>query len=180
MKHIILIGFKHVGKSAVGKNLSQELGLAYIDLDNKIEERYAKENNEKLTCRQIMLKHGELVFRDCESRALTEVLGEGEQRVVAVGGGAPLREENRNLMARHLVIHVSAPRNVVYERIMLNGRPAFFPDNEEPIISFLRLWEEREKIFQSLANCTVYNNGPLDQVVANIKAILTLNKILTV
>ena len=180
MKQIILIGFKHVGKSAVGRELSRELGLVYVDLDHKIEERYADENNEKLACRQIMLKHGELIFRERESRALADVLAAGEQRVTALGGGAPLREENRRLMAGHLIIHISAPRSVVYERIMLNGRPAFFPDNEEPIISFLRLWEEREKIFQSLADCTVHNNGSLNEAVANIKAVLTSNKILTV
>ena len=174
MKHIILIGFKNVGKSVVAQSLARTLNCRHLDLDDKIEEIYQKKNNDNLSCRQIMLKHGEVFFRDSESQALTAILSEKEQRVIAVGGGTPLREENKKIMTGHLIIHVSAQRNVVYERIMLNGRPAFFPENDEPIVSFLRLWEEREKVFQSMANCTVYNNGPLKQVVNNIREILLL------
>lgn len=176
MKHIILIGFKHVGKSAVGRSLAQVLNLKHLDLDKEIEIVQRNETGLDLPCRQIMLKHGELFFRDLESKVLTKILETDEQMVLSVGGGTPLKEENRKAMDGQLVIHVSAPRSVVYERIMLNGRPAFFPDSEEPLISFLRLWEEREKIFQGMAHCTVHNNGPLEQVVENIKKILSLKQ----
>lgn len=172
MKHIILIGFKHVGKSVVGRSLAQDLNLIHLDLDREIELAQRNESVIDLSCRQIMLKHGELFFRDLESKILIKTLETDRQLVLSVGGGAPMREENRKAMDGHLVIHISAPRSVVYERIMLRGLPAFFPVSEEPLVSFLHLWEEREKVFQGMANCTVYNNGSMEQIVENIKKLL--------
>ena len=42
MKRIFLIGYMGAGKTTVGKVLSQQLGLSFIDLDHYIEGRYHK------------------------------------------------------------------------------------------------------------------------------------------
>lgn len=42
MKRIFLIGYMGAGKTTVGKVLSRQLGLSFIDLDHYIEGRYHK------------------------------------------------------------------------------------------------------------------------------------------
>ena len=107
IKHIILLGFKHVGKSTVGKHLGKKLQMPFIDLDDRIKENYHRQQGEALSCREIFHRHGETFFRDCETQALREVL-RLSPAVIAVGGGTPLRPENQNLLKSHLLIYLTA------------------------------------------------------------------------
>jgi shikimate dehydrogenase len=90
------------------------------------------------------------------------------QRVIAVGGGIPIELRNQILLKNHLVINVTAPKGVVFERIMVNGWPAFFPQEVDPYISFQKLWLERTPHYDALAIMTINNNNSLDVVVENI------------
>ena len=67
MKRIFLIGYMGAGKTTVGKVLSRQLGLSFIDLDHYIEGRYHK------TVGQLFAEKGEDAFRDIERRMLREV-----------------------------------------------------------------------------------------------------------
>ena len=53
MKHIILIGFKNVGKTLIAKNLALALDLPFVDSDIVLEDLYANEHEECLSCREI-------------------------------------------------------------------------------------------------------------------------------
>ena len=64
MKRIFLIGYMGAGKTTVGKVLSRQLGLSFIDLDHYIEGRYHK------TVGQLFAEKGEDAFRDIERRML--------------------------------------------------------------------------------------------------------------
>jgi shikimate kinase len=166
-KHIILIGFKHVGKTAVGRELAACTQRDFIDLDQKIEMRYEEQYQQKKSCRQIMQQQGEIFFREIETLALRDVIYL-KPSIISVGGGTSLHEENQRLIEPHNIVHVTAPRGVVFERIMLNGRPAFFSENEDPFVSFNRLWEERVKIYQRIANFSVENSGSVAAAVKEI------------
>ena len=82
MKRIFLIGYMGAGKTTVGKVLSRQLGLSFIDLDHYIEGRYHK------TVGQLFAEKGEDAFRDIERRMLREVAA-FEDVLVSTGGGAP-------------------------------------------------------------------------------------------
>jgi len=69
---------------------------------------------------------------------------------------------------RNIFRYSLATLSIVFERIMINGNPAFFPKNEEPFEAFQKLWKEREPVFQNLATITVENTGTVDQAVENI------------
>ena len=60
MKRIFLIGYMGAGKTTVGKVLSRQLELSFIDLDHYIEGRYHK------TVGQLFAEKGEDAFRDIE------------------------------------------------------------------------------------------------------------------
>jgi shikimate kinase len=93
VRGIYLVGFSGTGKSTVARLVSARLGWQAYDLDQRIAERAGMEIPE------IFAREGEPAFRDREAQALREVGADGAGFVVATGGGAPLREENRALMA---------------------------------------------------------------------------------
>jgi len=86
--HLFLYGPPGTGKSTIGKILARHLSLPFVDLDRLIETAAG------MSIPQIMEKRGESAFRELESTALKDLLGEKES-VIALGGGALLREENR-------------------------------------------------------------------------------------
>lgn len=170
MNHIILVGFKNVGKTSVAKLLAEELSLPFSDSDATVRELYLAREKNNLSCREIMRKHGQEYFRNLEHEALKNVLSAVPPQVIAVGGGAPLEERNELLLKGHTIIHVTASKGVVFERIMVNGWPAFFPREVDPYVSFQKIWNERMPRYESLAGITVENNRPLADVVKNLAA----------
>ena len=88
MTHIFLYGPPGTGKSTIGDLLAQNLKLPFVDLDRMIEAQAG------LSIPQIMEAQGESVFREMETTALRNNVGEKES-VIALGGGALLRDENR-------------------------------------------------------------------------------------
>ena len=111
-----------------------------------------------------MQTHGETHYRELESQALQQAL-KLDSCVISLGGGTSLSQSNQEIIKPHLLLHVVAPRGVVLERIMVEGRPAFFDPNEDPYESFSRLWDERNKVYKKLTTCTVDNSGTVERAV---------------
>jgi shikimate kinase len=165
---IILIGFKNAGKSTIGNLLAKKVQRPFVDLDEEILIEHQKKTGEKMSCREIMKKHGDKFFRDLEHEVLANIMVSKGLMVLAVGGGTPLVKENQDLFEDQLVIHITAPKSIIFERIMINGRPAFFPKEQDSFISFQELWKERDPVFNRLANITVENSGSVEEAVENI------------
>jgi shikimate kinase len=91
MKRIYLIGYMGAGKTTVGKELSRQMNLSFIDLDHYIEARYHK------TIRQIFEEKGEAVFREIECKLLHET-AMIENVVISTGGGVPCFFDNMSYM----------------------------------------------------------------------------------
>ncbi len=173
--HIVLIGFKHVGKSVIGKDLAKKLHVPFIDLDRKIEILYENKFSKKSTCRQIMQQNGEKFFRYLEMNALSEIIN-FQPSIVSLGGGTPLTAENQRIIKSCIVVHITAPRGIVFERILMSGQPAFFNPEEELLESFNRLWNEREKIYKEIKDFSIENNDSVDAAVSKITKKLNLEE----
>ena len=87
MNNVVLVGFMGSGKSSVGPHLAQRLERAFVDLDEVIEADAGR------SVAEIFSSEGEAGFRQRETRCLQRAL-ERDASVVAVGGGAPMRDEN--------------------------------------------------------------------------------------
>ena len=75
---------------------------------------------------------------------------------------------SRKLIAAHKVILVTAPKNIVYERIMVNGRPAFFSPDEHPMDSFNRIWDERAGVYAELGDIAIENSRTIEEAVNKV------------
>ncbi len=168
MTHLILIGFKHTGKTSLGRSLAERMGRGFIDLDEEIVRAHQAKGDKHVSCREILNEHGEEYFRELEHETLQSVLDSSEDFVLAVGGGTPMTARNQDLMKTHHVVHVSAPKSIVFERIMINGKPAFFPKEADTFDSFQQLWSERIPVFDSLAHVKIENNDSLEKLTDTI------------
>lgn len=68
--------------------------LSFVDVDHEIEQRIG------CSIREFFDREGEAAFRDCEQQVLADLLNGGRATVVATGGGAVLRSENRDILRR--------------------------------------------------------------------------------
>ena len=92
---IILFGYMGVGKSYIGKKLSKELMIDFIDLDNYIE------SHEKKSISNIFFEKGEIYFRSIENKYLELILNKNLKCVISTGGGTPCYSNNIDLIKRN-------------------------------------------------------------------------------
>lgn len=163
-KHIILFGFKHVGKTVIGERLATVLQKNFIDLDNELEKYCDIQHAQFLTCRQIMQLYGEHYYRKQERLVLQKIL-QLPSAVIALGGGTVLDENNQKEIKAHFLLHIIASPSLVFERIMVAGYPAFFDSDKEPYESFICLWEKRSAIYKRLTQYRVDNSTSLDNAI---------------
>ena len=110
-KNIILTGFMGVGKTSVGKQLAEDLGYTFVDIDKLIEA------DQNLSITSLFSKFGEPYFRDVEAAIIQQVMT-GEGQVVSAGGGAVIRDANRNAFKKGgFVVCLTASPDVIYERL---------------------------------------------------------------
>jgi shikimate kinase len=108
---IFLIGYRGTGKSAVARYLAEKLEYDSIDADEEIERRAGK------SIAAIFAENGEAAFRDLECRLVAE-LARVRRTVVALGGGAVLREANRSaIRAAGPVVWLTAPVEAIVARL---------------------------------------------------------------
>ncbi len=141
-KNIFLTGFMGAGKSTIGRILARELGWRYCDADKVIETRAGKPVSD------IFSEHGEEYFRDAESETLLSLAGKTKQ-VIATGGGAVMREENREAMKNGgVTVYLKAPMSVIWERVKHSKtRPLLKTENPREAAS--ELLEKRSPFYET-------------------------------
>ncbi len=162
-ENIILIGMMATGKSAVGKELAAKLGRTYLDMDLLIEQKTG------MTITEIFKDHGEECFRDHESEVITGLKNYPRgSLVVAAGGGAVIREENRyNLSRAGLLVHLKAsPEKIVKRALKEGGRPLL--DVEDPEAAVRAILEERDPYYNNSDICVNTDNRSVKELAEEI------------
>jgi shikimate kinase len=89
---IVLVGFMGAGKTTIGRLLAEKLGVTFTDSDHVIEARAGK------PIPRVFADDGEAAFRQLEHEVIADLLN-GEDMVLAVGGGAATHEGTRAALA---------------------------------------------------------------------------------
>ena len=144
--NIFLIGPMGAGKTTIGKQLARELKMPFFDSDRVIEEHTGA--NIPL----IFDLEGEEGFRKREQGAIDELTGM-QNIVLATGGGAVLREENRRYLAeRGTTFYLYTDLNSLLERTRKDKNRPLLHGEESPEIILKRLMDERDSLYRQTAD----------------------------
>src|SRR6478735_12027836 len=108
--NVFLVGPMGVGKTTVGRLLSEELGLDFVDIDREVELRAGAD------IPWIFDVEGEEGFRIRESRTLDEIAMKSGQ-LIATGGGIVLCPSNREIIKKNFCIYLKAELSQLVARI---------------------------------------------------------------
>ena len=151
--HIALVGLPGSGKSTIGRYLAKRWSMPFVDVDVAIEEHIG------CTIRDFFAKEGEPRFRDVEQEVLAALLARPEKTVVATGGGAVLKAENRQELTEHAqVVYLSASPHEIAKRLQRDTqRPLLQVDN--PLQRLLDLHAIRDPLYKEVADFVVAGSG---------------------
>ncbi|MEJ2255645.1 MAG: shikimate kinase AroK [Woeseiaceae bacterium] len=151
-KKIFLVGPMGAGKSAVGRHLARSLHLTFMDTDDEIEARTG------VDIPFIFEKEGEEGFRKREAAAVDD-LTRKDNVVVATGGGAVVRPENRNhLGARGFVVYLYTGVDQQVRRTE-KGRERPLLEGGDPREILEGLLEVRDPLYREVADLIVQTDG---------------------
>ncbi len=142
---IYFVGLMAVGKSTVGRLLADSLDMQFYDTDHVIEERAGA------PVAWIFDVEGEPGFRDREQHVIDE-LTQQDGIVLATGGGAVLRAENRRVLsARGCVVHLDSPLDRLVQRTQKDKKRPLLQGGDNREI-FRRLLKERLPLYADVAD----------------------------
>ncbi len=143
-----LVGPMGAGKSTIGRLLAKELQLVFRDSDKEIEERTGA------SIPLIFDLEGEQGFRDREQQVIADLMDQ-QNLVIATGGGAVLRESNRQtIKANSKVIYLFTSVDNQLERTAKDrNRPLLQTENPRQVLE--QLLQIRDPLYRSIADIIV-------------------------
>lgn len=158
---LALVAMPGAGKSSVGRLLGRQLGLPFVDVDQVIEQRLG------MTIREFFSTQGEAAFRDLEQDVMTG-LADGRPKVLATGGGAVLREANRELLHRHFtVVYLRTTPEELYRRLR-HDRQRPLLQVEDPLRKLRDLFRERDPLYRRVSHFVIETGRPSVQALASM------------
>lgn len=162
---IVLVGFMGAGKTTVGRLLAARLGVPFVDSDQAIEAA------EQLSIPAIFDRYGESGFRRIEAEQIAGLL-DGQEVVLALGGGALTSEAVRQALAAHRVVLLEVDLAEALERVG--------DDPSRPMLAhkdLAALHAGRQQAYREVAEVVVRVNGRVPtEVAAEVLAALSVGE----
>jgi len=157
-RSIVLVGIMGVGKSTIGKRLSQYLDIPFVDADKEIEKAAG------MAVEDIFDQFGEEAFRSGEKKVIRRLLDEG-QKILATGGGAFMNDETRaEIQEFGVSIWLKADLDVLMKRVQRrSNRPLLQTENPEATMQ--KLLDERNPVY-ALADLEIESRTVSRDVIA--------------
>ncbi len=171
---IFLIGMPGCGKTTLGRALAAEMDVAFVDLDEYIEERC------EASISQIFEQAGEPVFREIERKALLEVAAM-QHAIVACGGGTPCQPGNMEIINAHgLSIWLTTNAQRITERLCLPEqkakRPAIAHMTDAEVLDYVtrQMAERKPHYEQAMLRFDSTRLESVEEIAATAHALATL------
>jgi shikimate kinase len=165
---VVLVGPPGAGKSSVGRLLASRLGVPFADTDELVARAAGKPVGD------VFVEDGEQVFREFERGAVARGLEETGRHggVLALGSGAVLDVEVRQMISRRTVVYLEAAFATVAKRSGMDRPRVVIPGN--PRGRLRAMLEERQPVYSDLASLTVSTDGMApEEVVADLASRLS-------
>ncbi len=149
--NIILIGPMGAGKTTIGRQIARVFGFDFFDSDREIEERTGA------SIPLIFELEGEEGFRKREQDVIADLAGKS-RIVLATGGGAVLKEQNRKVLeSSGTIVYLCASLDDLMERTSKDkNRPLL--QTENPRAKLQSILTERDPIYRQLADIILETN----------------------
>ena len=152
LTNIVLIGMPGSGKTTVGGELAALLGRELVDTDELVERKAGR------SIPDIFAVSGEAAFRDLEQKAVFNA-GSMQGKVIATGGGAVLRLENRlSLAANGFVVYLRRDTDCLARE----GRPLSLSGDLAAMLA------ARDPVYSAFADLITTNSGDPKTVATKI------------
>lgn len=154
-QNLVLIGMPGCGKTTVGRELAKQLGRPLIDTDEVIVQRTGT------AIPTLFAECGESGFRDIESAVIRDIAAQNGQ-IIATGGGAILRKENRTaLKANGFVVFLDRPLSAIQ------------PTDDRPLsrdrAALEQRYRERYPLYREAADVALNAGGTVETVTERVK-----------
>lgn len=159
---IALVGMPGGGKSTVGKQLARQIGVPFVDSDHEIEQRIGG------SIKQFFERHGEEAFRDLETEVIADLLARPGDFVLATGGGAVLRERNRELLHNGaVVLYLRSTPEDLFRRLRHDTtRPLL--QVRDPLARLRELHHQRDPLYRRCAHYVLESARPSVHALVNM------------
>ncbi|WP_255471530.1 shikimate kinase [Poseidonocella sp. HB161398] len=139
-KTVVLVGMMGCGKTSVGRELSRQLGVPFMDSDEEIVRASSYEIPE------LFARFGEIYFREKETQVILRLL-QDEPKILSTGGGAWMNHTNRlNINRDGLAVWLQADVPLLWSRVKgRTGRPLL--QTENPYRTLAELCESRNPVY---------------------------------
>ncbi|MDQ2758600.1 MAG: shikimate kinase [Actinomycetota bacterium] len=159
----VVIGPPGAGKTTTGRALAALLEVDFHDTDEQVVTTTGRSISE------IFVDDGEPAFRALERVAVAQALAT-ERGVVALGGGAPIQPEVRELLRGHRVVFLDVTIADASRRIGFDASRPLLSIN--PRASWIAMMNARRPLYEAAATVRVDTNGRTAQEVAVMAAAL--------
>lgn len=162
--NIVLVGFMGTGKTSIGKRLSSQLRMRYVDTDNVIE------RDSQRWISDIFAQDGEEVFRGLETEAVIKV-SKLRNHIISTGGGVVLKEMNiTTLKENGVVFCLTATPEEIYRRV---GHQTHRPllQTTDPMETIRSMLDQRESFYSKADFMVDTTERSFTDVISQIKKI---------
>lgn len=158
-RSVVFVGLMGAGKTAIGRRVAGELGIAFVDSDHEIE------TASRMTIPELFERYGETEFRALEQRVIARIL-EGGPQVLSTGGGAFMNAQTREAIAGHGVsVWLKADLDTLMERVAKKqNRPLL--KTADPRATMEKLIADRYPVYAG-ADVTVITRDERKEVIAD-------------
>ena len=148
-RHIFIIGMPGSGKSSLGRRVAQNIGIPYIDTDQRIADIVG------CSVPEMFEHYGEAAFRNAETNLLIQLTRE-RPSMVSTGGGMIMREHNRAIMRNHgVIVLIDRPLEEIMSDIKLDRRPLLAAKG---IGAVETMYNDRIDIYKDVADAVLDNS----------------------
>jgi shikimate kinase len=158
---VVVIGMMGAGKTTVGRELANLLGVPAVDSDDLISKRCGMSAAEQL-------RKSEADFRRFEAEEIVHALRSDRPMVLSVGGGAPVTSAVAEALSGHTpVVWIKVPEDELFRRISAhaNDRPSLDGDPRQRMHHLL---QTRGPAYESAADVIVDGVGSPEVVAHRI------------
>ena len=162
MNNISFIGMAGCGKSTIGRILSSQLDISFVDTDLLIEEKF------KLSLEQLKKKKGYEFVRQAEEEVILRL--DENIKVISTGGSAVYSEKSMlHLSSFSKIMYIKTPLDEIKQRIgdgQERGLAA--PDD----LSIDDIYKERVPLYKKWADITLNGNKSIEDLISKIISLI--------